>query len=117
MIAYARFIGFKGDHLVLDDYSDLAYKKYADIADKKETMLEEYVDKIFEEPLDIMTEVSAWFVILWKVEDDLRAYSTTLEEDLKLLEEDDKNHNLSYNERNCIMLRRNDKIILESIKD
>ena len=90
MLAYARFIGFKGDHLVLDDLSDKAYVKEAAEAEKEDKYLPEYVDKIFEKPLDIMTEVSAWFVVLWRIEDTLRGYPTTLEQDLEILEENSK---------------------------
>ena len=45
------------------------------------------------------------------------AYPTSLEQDIEILEDDDKTHKLSYNERNCILLRRNDKIILKSLEE
>lgn len=31
--------------------------------------------------------------------------------------QDNKDHKLSYNERNCVMLRRNDKLVFDSIKE
>jgi len=80
-LAYARFIGFKGDHLALDELSDLAYKREEKKADESKEGLEEYVGHIFEQPLDILTEVSAWYVILWRVESALRDYPTTLLQD------------------------------------
>ena len=39
-------------------------------------------------------------------------YPNTLQEDLKILEEDDLNQTLSFNQRNCVLFRLGEKEIL-----
>ena len=117
LLAFARFVTFQGEPSALDELADKAYRRAVETMEKEEKSLKEYVGNIFEEPFDLLTESSAWYLILWTVEDALRMYPTTLQEDLEILEKDEQDPKLTYNEKNCILLRRNDKIVLESVKE
>lgn len=47
----------------------------------------------------------------------LNGYPTTYQEDLDRLEKDDKEHNLTSNERNCILFIKGEKKILHFLVD
>lgn len=66
--------------------------------------------------MNLENETKMWVRIEQLVNDSMSRYTTTLQEDLELLEKDDKEHNLTYNERNCILFREGEKQILEFLK-
>ena len=63
-------------------------------------------------PSSRMNEANAWKYIDSICDDALRKYRTTLTEDVKLLEKDIREKKLSMNETNCIMYRKNEKLLL-----
>lgn len=65
----------------------------------------------------IDNEINAWKYISATVDKVLAAYPTTLEQDIQLLKEDDKNPVFDLNTRNCIIYRKNEKSILQFFKD
>ena len=63
-------------------------------------------------------EMAVWKLIDKVCDHSLAQYSTTLDEDIKLLEEDDENDNkFEFNKRNCILFRKGEKVILHFLKD
>ena len=67
--------------------------------------------------LNKANEGAAWEFIDKIADERLTKYATTIYEDLKLITEDKENNNLTVNERNCILYRKNEKIILHFLKD
>ena len=59
-------------------------------------------------------ETATWRKILKEANEALNKYPTTLEDDLEILEED---KSLTRNLRNCIMFRKNEKVVLHFLKD
>jgi histone-lysine N-methyltransferase SETD3 len=66
--------------------------------------------------MNLENETKVWVRISQLVNESLSRYTTSLQEDQEMLEKDDKEHNLSYNERNCILFRMGEKEILEFLK-
>ena len=68
------------------------------------------------QPISLENEMKVWRRIHRMVIEAQSRYATTLEEDNQLLEEDDKEKKYSYNERNCILFRQGEKIILRFLQ-
>jgi len=66
--------------------------------------------------LNLDNEKKMWKKIEEVVDESIAKYPTTLEEDNAILEKDDQEQTLSYNERNCILYRQGEKIILHFLK-
>ena len=59
---------------------------------------------------------------MWKffetnIDECLSQYPTSLEEDIAILETDDKENTLGFNKRNCVTYRKMDKLLLHEFKD
>ena len=63
--------------------------------------------------INIENETKVWLRIAKLATESLKKYDTTLQEDNEILEKDDKEKTLTYNERNCILYRQGEKIILD----
>ena len=66
--------------------------------------------------INLENETRVWLRIAKLVTDSLSRYGTSLKEDLELLEKDDTEKTLTYNQRNCILYRSGEKTILEFLK-
>jgi len=116
-LSWIRFVVYDGDldelYLSMTDAYDEA-KKAAD--GKKVGSIKDFV-----KPIDIHNEVRAWTKIFQIASDALAKYPTSLEEDLKLLADEDKldpaDKTLTYNTRNCVLLRVGEKKILNYLLD
>lgn len=62
-------------------------------------------------------ELKVWNRVIQLVEESLSKYDTDLETDNMLLEKDDEEHNLTSNERNCLLYRQGEKIILHFLRE
>ena len=67
--------------------------------------------------LGVQNEVRVWTSIYRLVSEYLSRFPTTLEEDLKILRDDDGCNKLNSNERNCIVFRIGEKNILSNLLD
>jgi len=68
--------------------------------------------------MNLKNEVDAWNHIDKVCDQYLAAYDTTIEEDTKILTEDDANGNqLGFNKRNCVLYRKSEKGVLLWMKD
>jgi hypothetical protein len=47
----------------------------------------------------------------------MKKYPTTFEEDVALLKKDDAEKNLTYNQRNCLVIRHSEKMILNFLME
>lgn len=68
-------------------------------------------------PMSIENEVKVWNRIIQACTVQLDKYPTSYEEDLKLLEEDEKETKLTQNQRNCVLFRSGEKKILHFLID
>lgn len=55
--------------------------------------------------INLENETKVWLRIQSLVNESLSKYPTNLEEDNSILEKDDKEKTLTYNERNCVLYR------------
>ena len=62
--------------------------------------------------IGLKQELAAWDNLKEVIEGALSRYPTSLEEDKQILEKDDQEKSLSRNIRNCVIYRKNEKIIL-----
>ena len=63
-------------------------------------------------------ETAVWDLINKVCDNALKAYSTTLEEDIEILKKDDEDGGqLGFNKRNCVLYRKGEKVILHFLKD
>ena len=62
-------------------------------------------------------ELQAWELVKSLCDEALKKYETSLEDDLALLEKDDKEQCLTSNERNCVLYRKGEKKILHYLLD
>ena len=69
------------------------------------------------EPISIDNELAAWNVIDKTCDKGLRRFSTTLQQDTQILKQDDEEHTLSFNKRNCILFRKGEKEIFHFYKE
>ena len=67
--------------------------------------------------INTKNELKVWNKVISLVETSLSKYDTDLEVDNGLLEQDDNEHMLSSNERNCLLYRIGEKKILHFLKD
>ena len=63
-------------------------------------------------PFSLQAEVKVWHKIKKLAEDQLDKYPTSYQEDLELLDKDEKESGLTYNKRNCVLFRSGEKKIL-----
>ena len=66
------------------------------------------------QPINVDNEAKAWFKIKNLMEESLDKYPTTLSQDYDILKSD---KSLTYNTRNCVLLRVGEKKILHFMKD
>ena len=62
-------------------------------------------------------EADVWKVISEITDLYLKKYSTTLEQDIEILADDDKKPELGFNKRNCVQIRRGEKEVLHFLKE
>ena len=67
--------------------------------------------------MNTQNELKVWNKIISLVETSLSKYDTDLVTDNEILEMDDIEHNLSSNERNCLLYRIGEKKILHFLKN
>ena len=58
-----------------------------------------------------------WELFERNIDECLSKYSTSLEEDIAILEADDQQNTLGFNKRNCVTYRKMDKLLLHQWKD
>ena len=105
LFSYLRFTEFQGDPMVLYKFEfQKQTKKRSDENDFYETYHGTYFP-----PLSTENEVAALEKAIKLAKDMLAQYKTTYEEDLKILETD---KTLTFNHRNCVMMRSGEKKIL-----
>lgn len=68
-------------------------------------------------PVDVELEVEAWKLFSGFAEKALAKYPQTLDEDLALIKKHEEDKHLSYNQRNLLQLRHEEKKILQVIVD
>lgn len=61
---------------------------------------------------DLATEVAAWNLIKVLVQQLLNRFPNTIEEDIQIIQKDDAEHNLTFNEKNCVLFRKREKQML-----
>lgn len=119
-LSWMRFVVFDGDldelYVRVTDAVDEA-KRVAEAEGKKKWgSIGDYV-----RPVDLHTEVRAWRKIHQIATDALAKYPTSLEEDKALLVKEDAleqaERSLTYNTRNCVLLRVGEKKILHYLLD
>ena len=113
---YARYINFKGDSDYLTQMSLAALERKKKAVEDTDEEFTNYLDDIFPKPVSLENELESWYLLLWKVQDAIDAYPTSLVEDGEILIKHRDSPYLTYNQMNCIRLRFNDKVILESLK-
>lgn len=74
------------------------------------SVLEDLKSTDYTKPIDIESERATWQLIQAKMSAMLAAFPTTVQEDLQAL--DPAAPPLTFNQRNCILLRKGDKMIL-----
>ena len=119
-LSWIRFVVFDGDldelYLSMTDAYDEAKKAAEAEGKKKFGSIKDFV-----KPIDLHNEVRAWTKIFQIASDALAKYPTTLAEDLKLLADEDAlapaDKTLTYNTRNCVLLRVGEKKILNYLLD
>ena len=71
--------------------------------------------------ISLENEIAAWRYINKAADQALAKYSTLLEEDLEILEKDaneeDEDAKLTKNQKNCVLFRKSEKVILHFLKD
>jgi len=67
------------------------------------------------DPISIPNEAKCIFEVANQSEKTLKGFDTTLEEDIKILEDADKN--LTMNQRNCVLMRKGEKEVLHAYID
>lgn len=68
-------------------------------------------------PVSLENELKAWEHMTKFAKAALAKYPQTLEEDVALLKKDAAEHHLSYNQRNCLTIRHEEKMILKFLLD
>lgn len=68
------------------------------------------------QPISLVNEVKVWIRIQGIVNQALSRYPTSLEEDNDLLNKDDAENIFTSNEKNCVLYRQGEKIILTFLK-
>lgn len=108
--SYLRFTEFEGDSMKLYKYEfEKANKKRTDENDFYETYHGAQIP-----PLSIDSEIRILKKTIVLAEKQLSMYKTTYEEDLKILEE---NKDLTFNQRNCVLMRSGEKRILIKLSE
>jgi len=113
---YARFINYKGDSDYLTEMSMAALERKKTAVAESDEEFTNYMDDIFTKPVSLENELDSWYLLLWKIQVSLELYPTTLVQDSEILIKHRDDPFLTYNQMNCIRLRFNDKVILESLK-
>ena len=67
--------------------------------------------------MSINNEIKTWNKISEVCQSMLDKYPTSFEDDQKILDDDDANHNLTQNQRNCVLYRHGEKKILHFLID
>lgn len=122
-IGFARLIVFDEDvsHIINSRASTEAFfiKQYKEEHNGEEPdpelikqQLNGYLPKI-----SVKNEIAAWNLITSVVDACLAKYPTTIEEDIELLKQDESTNTLGFNKRNCILYRKGEKQVLNSLKD
>ena len=127
-IRFARYIVFRDDPAALylakstavDNFLKRKNEQRKD-GDSDEDPDDIDVQEAFKGHLDKVSkdnEERVWDLIDKVCDHALNAYETTLEEDIKILNDDDADGGkLGFNKRNCVMYRKGEKVILHFLKD
>lgn len=78
LLGMARFVNYKGDSSYFTSMSLAALERKKAKAEEEDEGLEQYMETIFEKPVNLENEMDCWYLILWKIDDALKAYPTTL---------------------------------------
>jgi histone-lysine N-methyltransferase SETD3 len=105
LFSYLRFTEFQGDPMVLYKFE---FQKQTKKRSEENDFYETYHGTYFP-PLSTENEIAALNKAVKLAKDMLAQYETTYEEDVKILETD---KTLTFNHRNCIMMRSGEKKIL-----
>jgi len=115
-LAWVRFVAFEGD---LGDLYDVVKEKQNEAVAALKSEGKDYekaAERIVVPPIDLATEVSAWKKTLALAKESLSKYPTTYKEDQEILAKVDSGAmELSYNKKNCLLLRIGEKRILHFI--
>jgi len=103
--SYLRFAEFKGDPMVLYKFQfQQTSKKSSDDEDEEATFQGTNIP-----PISIENEKAVLNSIKQCAVEMLKGYQTTYEEDLKILE---TNKEMTFNQRNCVLMRSGEKKVL-----
>jgi histone-lysine N-methyltransferase SETD3 len=119
-LSWIRFVVYDGDlddlYVRVTDAFEEAKKQAEADGKKKFGSIGEYI-----KPIDLHTEIRAWRKIHQIATDALAKYPTTLDEDKALLAKEadlkQEERTLTYNTRNCVLLRVGEKKILHYLLD
>ena len=78
VLGMSRFVNYKGDSSYFTKMALAALDVKKDKAAEEDEGLEQYMEIIFEKPLSLENEMDCWYLILWKIDDALMKYPTTL---------------------------------------
>lgn len=98
-----RFIEFEGDISILQEGKVREDKTKPDIEQRDEYSAENFMI------LSIKNEVKVLTSVKNLASKNLSNFPTTIKEDQELLLRDDTEHNLTFNQRNCIVYRNGEK--------
>ena len=94
---YARYINFKGDSDYLTQMSLAALERKKRAVEDTDEEFTNYLDDIFPKPVSLENELESWYLLLWKVQDAIDAYPTSLIEDGEILIKHRDSPYLTYN--------------------
>ena len=64
-------------------------------------------------PCGVEVELKTWLYIKQFTQQTLTKYPNTLQEDIEIVKKDEAENNLTFNEKNCVLIRKGEKEILE----
>lgn len=67
-------------------------------------------------PVSLKNELATWNLIKSVVNDRLKAYPTTVEQDNDIIERQDLENEIGTNKLNCVKFRRSEKVVLHLFK-
>lgn len=119
-LSWVRYSEYEGDLAVLYLAKNEAINEHQrrrnkgrDSDDSDDVDLQDVFKGTSMNAINIENETRVWLRIAKLATESLKKYDTTLQEDNEILEKDDKEKTLTYNERNCILYRHGEKIILD----
>lgn len=94
---YARLINYKGDSDYLTEMSMAALERKKAVIAETDEDFTNYMSDIFTKPVSLENELDSWYLLLWKVQDALDLYPTTLVQDGEILIKHRNEPFLTYN--------------------